>query len=575
MRLRRLELTRYGSFTGHVIDFGECPPGVADLHLIYGPNEAGKSTATAAFLDLLFGIEMRSRYGFQHPYASMRIGATLELAGGERHLIRIKRPQQSLLGPDDTPLPEGVLLGELGGMDRASYRAMFCLDDDTLEAGGEDILQSKGDVGHLLFAATAGLSDLSRNLERVRQNADSFYKTHARSGELADLKAELALLKDNRDKIDTAAAEYARLVDARDTSLASYNRALAEAGQIKTTLDAATTKRSLFRPAAELRRSQVELAELASLPDAPLSWLAELPDLERAETTLSTRLDIAQAALLKGTQARDGIVIDTTAEALSSEREQLEALRARHYTAELDLPARERELERSDADIAAQLRRLDQPEGVEPSRLLLTTRQQAKLSELIAARPTLAAKIDAGSEEYRKAVRRLEAAQTALGSQFPLVEHEPARLEAAVQAAQSGDHPARAQLAADHLAQAEAALSHRIANLRPWSGPTATLVELATPDVARIDSWTAALTRLDSERLRLDDEISKRHADQVRLQAELTASGEVVGLVSDNDAAQVRGAREQAWTLHHQSLIPDTGQKDVVFWRVERLDGQR
>ncbi len=30
---------------------------------------------------------------------------------------------------------------------------MFCLDDDTLEAGGEDILASEGDFGHLLFSA--------------------------------------------------------------------------------------------------------------------------------------------------------------------------------------------------------------------------------------------------------------------------------------------------------------------------------------------------------------------------------------------------------------------------------------
>jgi hypothetical protein len=38
---------------------------------------------------------------------------------------------------------------------------MFCLDDETLEAGGESILASRGDLGHLLFSATAGLADLS------------------------------------------------------------------------------------------------------------------------------------------------------------------------------------------------------------------------------------------------------------------------------------------------------------------------------------------------------------------------------------------------------------------------------
>jgi|TARA_R110002012_G_scaffold166633_2_gene329990 uncharacterized protein YhaN len=33
-----------------------------DLHIVYELNEAGKSTSLSAYLDLLFGIEERSRY---------------------------------------------------------------------------------------------------------------------------------------------------------------------------------------------------------------------------------------------------------------------------------------------------------------------------------------------------------------------------------------------------------------------------------------------------------------------------------------------------------------------------------
>ena len=151
MRLKCLDLTRYGKFTDHRIEFGERVEGQPDLHIVYGPNEAGKSTALAGFLDLLFGIETRSRFNFIHPYPTMRVGGTLELAGGPQQLVRIKRPQNSLLDARDQPITEGVLLGELGGIDRESYRTMFSLDDATLEAGGESILSSKGDLGQLLF----------------------------------------------------------------------------------------------------------------------------------------------------------------------------------------------------------------------------------------------------------------------------------------------------------------------------------------------------------------------------------------------------------------------------------------
>ena len=93
MRLKCLDLTRYGKFTDHRIEFGEQVEGQPDLHIVYGPNEAGKSTALAGFLDLIFGIETRSRFNFIHPYPTMRIGGTLELAGGPQELVRIKRPQ--------------------------------------------------------------------------------------------------------------------------------------------------------------------------------------------------------------------------------------------------------------------------------------------------------------------------------------------------------------------------------------------------------------------------------------------------------------------------------------------------
>ncbi|HMO31239.1 AAA family ATPase, partial [Enterovirga sp.] len=48
MRLRRLDLVRYGKFTDRSLDFGERSAGQPDLHVVFGPNEAGKSTAFAA-----------------------------------------------------------------------------------------------------------------------------------------------------------------------------------------------------------------------------------------------------------------------------------------------------------------------------------------------------------------------------------------------------------------------------------------------------------------------------------------------------------------------------------------------
>ena len=78
MRISRLDLTRYGCFTNQQIVFNSRQDRKPDLHIIYGRNEAGKSTLLNAYMDLLFGIGTQTPFGFLHPYNTMRIGALLE-----------------------------------------------------------------------------------------------------------------------------------------------------------------------------------------------------------------------------------------------------------------------------------------------------------------------------------------------------------------------------------------------------------------------------------------------------------------------------------------------------------------
>ena len=94
MRLNRLDLTRYGKFTDHVVDFGARAEGGCDLHIVYGPNEAGKSTLFNGWLDLLYGIGAQSSYNFLHPYPTMQIGAAISVEGKSFEVIRRKRSQK-------------------------------------------------------------------------------------------------------------------------------------------------------------------------------------------------------------------------------------------------------------------------------------------------------------------------------------------------------------------------------------------------------------------------------------------------------------------------------------------------
>ena len=104
MRIGRLDLLRYGRFTD--ISLG-LPVHDPDIHIVFGPNEAGKSTALAAIEDVLFGIPHNSPLNFLHDYASMRIGAFLEKDDQTLEVRRRKGNKDTLLTPEEISAPRG------------------------------------------------------------------------------------------------------------------------------------------------------------------------------------------------------------------------------------------------------------------------------------------------------------------------------------------------------------------------------------------------------------------------------------------------------------------------------------
>jgi uncharacterized protein YhaN len=57
MNILQLELLAFGAFTNKILYFSAKQPG---FHLIFGPNEAGKSTLRRAFINLFFCIPERT-----------------------------------------------------------------------------------------------------------------------------------------------------------------------------------------------------------------------------------------------------------------------------------------------------------------------------------------------------------------------------------------------------------------------------------------------------------------------------------------------------------------------------------
>lgn len=177
MRIIRLELKAFGPFTDRVLDFSTERPG---LHIVYGPNEAGKSSCLRALKALFFGIPARTNDSFLHPYDQLMVGGSLQSEDG-RELVfyRRKKRKADLFDPHDEPLDPSLLLPFLRGVEPDLFESLYGIDHEALVQGGQEILNQKGDVGQAIFAAGAGLASLTAVLEELEKEAEELYRPRA------------------------------------------------------------------------------------------------------------------------------------------------------------------------------------------------------------------------------------------------------------------------------------------------------------------------------------------------------------------------------------------------------------
>jgi hypothetical protein len=98
------------------------------------------------------------------------------------------------------------------------------------------------------------------------------------------------------------------------------------------------------------------------------------------------------------------------------------------------------------------------------------------------------------------------------------------------------------------------ALAEHMRALRPWTGEAGALRDLSVPDADDIERWKNSTAETERRIEGREDEIERLLADQRRRTAEIEAAGQVAGVLSDQQAADVRAAREEAWASHKRTL---------------------
>lgn len=309
MRIRKLDLIRYGKFTDAEATF---PQAACDFHFIVGPNEAGKSTVRSAISELLYGFPARSAaMAFLHPQPELRLGAHLVDGTSELEFHRTKGNKNTLRTPKDAALPDDCLAGFLGASDREFFEQMFGLDHSQLVRGGQIILDASKDVSQVLFQSAAGIAGLGKVKEALAVEADKLWGPRASAGrayyaactrweeackELKDLTVRTKGWTEARDRLD------------------EVERDIAAASEKKLALQTKRTRLERIRRLAPtiqaLRTCHQELellGKVLELPaDAAATLQAGLSDLSISSTAKLQREEDVDHF----TQLRDGIAFD-------------------------------------------------------------------------------------------------------------------------------------------------------------------------------------------------------------------------------------------------------------------------
>ncbi len=249
MKFLELRLIAHGPFTDMVIDLSG---GNEGLHIIYGPNEAGKSSALRGLHNLLYGIPERSKDDFLHPYSKMRVGAAIQSSKGDvlKFVRRKGRSNTLRLEDDKTVIEESLLNRFLRGVDADLFVTMFGIDHADLVRGGKEIIGGGGSMGQLIFAAGSGASNLRGVQEQLKSEADDLFKPLAKKPKINEA---IGKINKNRKELRDAQLPGRQWV--------SHDQALRQALERKQSVeqDLAKKKRSLHR----LERIQEALPVIA------------------------------------------------------------------------------------------------------------------------------------------------------------------------------------------------------------------------------------------------------------------------------------------------------------------------
>jgi uncharacterized protein YhaN len=546
VRIIRLDLLAFGHFTGVRLDLSGATEAI---HLIYGANEAGKSTALRALRALFYGIEPRSSDNFLHDHDQLRVGAVVQRSDGtEIDFIRRKGTKNTFLDRAGNPADDASLQSVLNSVNEDLFTSLFGIDHERLVAGGQSMLRGGGDVGESLFAAGFGGVSLHDVLEQLDGEAAALFKPLGQNQpinraclEYKEAKERVAALSlPSRDYEERAAALGVRQ-QKRDQVAAELKDLRRETNRLE------RIARAL--PLLPMRRTlSEELEQIGQVPS-----LRENFSEERLSAFVAIENGRAQ------TKANEEKIVELDAriaalpipETLLAHAEAIRGLYQRlgsHRKAARDLPALQAELRTLEKDAN---RLLEDLRLGEPGSSRLSRGSRRKVQTLASQHQALVAKVEDTSASARNLSRELESRREERQKASDLT----ALREALKEARRHDDLEENLTVQLGALRAAETSAANALKRLGLWNGTLFELAGFTSPTIETIDrfekSWQSLENAASQTAARIR-EARYKVTECDREMKELLGAGSVP---SEAELLAARGRREQEWRLIRRAWL--------------------
>ncbi len=555
MKILDLHLQAYGPFTDQRLDLSS---GREGLHVVFGANEAGKSSALRALHALLYGVPERTRDDFQHRKSQLRVGGRLRDSRGEDIVCyRRKGRRDTLLDAQGHPIADADLSRMLGGADQRVFERLFGIDHDALVSGGESLLAERGREAEALFGSGLGSTTVHALLGQLDREARELFAPRASNPlinaalkELADIEAHsraASLSARHWDDARRSLESAAQQLDELDRTLSRLSARLATLARIRRTLPALA------------KRTQL-LGQLAQLGDVPL--LAEDFEQRRARAVAERRAALERRvhaqARRRDLESRAAAL--EVSEELLAESERIDELRERRgvfLSATHDRPALNAERLAAHARARQLLAGLGCAADLGEAEVLRPLlMKRSRVLELGGHRQVLADAVRKGRIALKEAEQRRAAKQGQLDHVPQALPLEELR-QAVEQARALGDLDTVIAETEQRFTAQDAACNRDLERLGLWRGTLAALLSASLPAVDTLSGFEDRFRHHADERRR-QERAREQCLEELRRTEEALQALRLTGEVpSEPELAAARMHRDEGWRLVRRQYIDE------------------